>query len=81
MDPLTRVREYLLDNVGHLTRPGHPSRDAATSHWHVPIYCITRLGDRVIGDVEVDEAGHIVAAPSKEELLSRLQRPGMAAAS
>jgi hypothetical protein len=72
MDPVNRVRDYLLDNVGHLTRPGRTSFDAAAQRWLVPIYCHTDHGDVVVGDVELNTAGHIVFAPSREEILARL---------
>jgi hypothetical protein len=44
MDPMSRVRDYLLDNVGHMTYPGNPSFDAAAQRWFVPIYCRTNRG-------------------------------------
>ncbi len=72
MDPLRRVRDFLVDNIGHMTRPGNPSFDAATQRWSVPIYCRTNRGDMVVGDVELDCHGHIVFAPSREEMLARL---------
>ena len=72
MDPLTRVRDFLLDNVGHLTHPGNPSFDARTQRWLVPIYCRTERGSMVVGDVELDRDGHILFAPSREELNARL---------
>lgn len=73
MDPLTRVREYLLDNVGHMTRPGNASFHPQTQRWFVPICCRTERGEVVVGDVEVDREGHILFAPSKEEMLARLE--------
>jgi len=72
MDPMSRVRDYLLDNVGHQTYPGNASFDAATQRWFVPIYCRTARGAMVVGDVELDQEGHVVFAPSREEMLSRL---------
>ncbi len=72
MDPVTRVRDYLLDNVGHMTHPGHASFDAAAQRWLVPICCRTSRGAVVVGDIELDRDGHIVFAPSKEQLLARL---------
>ena len=78
MDALSRVRDYLLDNVGHLTYPGQASFDAAAQRWFVPIYCRTERGAVVVGDVELDAQGHIVFAPSREEMLVRL---GVAAGS
>jgi hypothetical protein len=72
MDPMTRVRDFLLDNVGHMTYPGNASFDPATQQWSVPIYCRTERGDVVLGDVEVHSHGRIVYAPSREELLARL---------
>ena len=72
MDPIIRVRNFLLDNVGHMTYPGNASFDAATQQWLVPIYCRTERGDVVLGDVEVDRDGRIVYAPSREEMMSRL---------
>lgn len=71
MDPVMRVAAFLRDNVGHLARPGNPSPDLATQRWLVPICLRTEHGDVVIGDVEVDSAGHLVYAPSKEELVRR----------
>lgn len=79
MDPLIRVREYLLDNVGHMTFPGRASLDPTGQRWFVPIYCRSAVGARVVGDVELDLQGHIVFAPSHEEMLSRLSTPATAA--
>ena len=72
MDAVNRVRNYLLDNVGHLTYPGNPSFDPAVQRWFVPIYCRTPRGAVVVGDVELDAQGRIVFAPSREEMLTRL---------
>jgi hypothetical protein len=72
MDPVNRVRDFLLDNVGHLTYPGRASFDAASQHWFVPVYCRTDHGAVVVGDIELDGGGHIVFAPSREEMLGRL---------
>ena len=79
MDPVSRVRDFLLDNVGHMTHPGNPSFDAKTQRWLVPIYCRTDGGSLVVGDVELDRDGHIVFAPSKEELIARLAGKSSAA--
>jgi hypothetical protein len=54
MDPMSRVREYLLDNVGNMTYPGNASFDPATRRWFVPIYCRTERGATVVGDAELD---------------------------
>ena len=72
MDPVSRVRDYLLDNVGHMTYPGNASFVPATQRWFVPIYCRTDRGATVVGDVELDSQGHVVFAPSREEMLARL---------
>lgn len=73
MDPMSRVRAYLLDNVGHMTYPGNPSFDALAQRWFVPVYCRTHGGAVVVGDVELDPQGHVMFAPSREEMLSRLE--------
>jgi len=72
MNAVNRVRDHLLDNVGHLTYSGNASFDLASQRWFVPIYCRTPRGAVVVGDVEVDSQGHILFAPSREELLTRL---------
>ena len=72
MDPVIRVREFLLDNIGHMTYPGNASYDPVSQRWLVPICCRTEQGDMVVGDVELDREGHIVSAPDREALLSRL---------
>lgn len=72
MDPVTRVREFLLDNVGHMTYPGRPTFDPTKQHWFVPIWCRTDQGDAVVGDAELDRDGHIVFAPSLEQMIARL---------
>jgi hypothetical protein len=72
MEPMNRVRDYLLDNVGHMTYPGNPSFDRATKRWFVPIYCRTERGAVVVGDVELDLQGRLVYAPSREDMLARL---------
>src|SRR5438445_1659052 len=64
MDPITRVRDYLLDSVGHMTYPGHASFHPATQRWFVPIYCRTERRNIVVGDVEVDRDGQVYA-PSR----------------
>jgi hypothetical protein len=73
MDPVIRARDYLRDNVGHLTRPGNASYHPASQRWFVPIRWRTTHGDVVIGDLELDREGHLVYAPSKEELLLRAE--------
>jgi hypothetical protein len=72
MDPVSRVRDVLLDNVGHMTYPGNPSFNPKTQRWLVPICCRSERGSQVVGDVELDRDGHIVFAPSKEEISERL---------
>ena len=72
MNPVKRAGDFLRDNVGHLTFPGNASFDPATQRWSVPAYCRTARGAVVMGDVELDEQGHIVFAPSREEMLARL---------
>ena len=78
MDPVSRVRDYLLDNVGHMTYPGNPSFDPATERWSVPICCHTERTDVILGDIEVDRDGHIVYAPSRKELVARLEKSAAA---
>ena len=80
MDPVTRVRDYLRDHIGHLTRPGPASYNAVLSRWIVPIHCRTADGDVVLGDVEVDPEGRIVSAPNREALATRLAECQRAAA-
>jgi hypothetical protein len=71
MDPVIRARDYQRDNLGHMTRPGNPSFHPDTQHWSVPICCRTEAGDVVIGDLELDVDGHIIYAPTREQLLAR----------
>ena len=78
MDPFIRAREYLVDNIGHMTYPGNPSFDPTTERWSVPICCHTERADVVLGDIEVDRDGHIVYAPSRKELVARLERSAAA---
>ena len=75
MDPVTRVKDYLLDNIGHMAYPGNASFDPDTSRWFVPVYFRAKGGDVVLADVEVDSQGHILFAPSREQLLARLKEP------
>jgi hypothetical protein len=72
MDPIKRAADFLRDNVGHMTFPGNASFDPGTRHWFVPICCRTTRGAVVVGDVELDEQGHLVFAPSRVELVARL---------
>jgi len=73
MDPVKIVRDYLLNNIGHLTRPGTPLLDAASNEWVVPVFCRTATGDVRVGDVTIDEDGRIARAPSREEVLETLR--------
>lgn len=79
MDPVKRAGDFLRDNVGHLTFPGNASFDLATQRWFVPIYCRTARGAVVMGEVELDEQGRIVFAPSREEMLARLAETAVSA--
>jgi hypothetical protein len=72
MDAMNRVREYLLDNVGHLAYPGNASFDATTQRWFVPICCRTERGAAVVGGVELDFKGRILFAPSRQDMMARL---------
>jgi hypothetical protein len=72
MDPVIRVRDFLLDNVGHMTRPGDASFDSASQRWFVPVSCRTPRGEVIVGNIELDREGYIVSAPSREELIARL---------
>ncbi len=56
MDPVMRVRDYLLDNIGHMTYPGNASFNPAAQRWFVPIHCQTEQRTVVVGDVELDSA-------------------------
>jgi len=75
MDPVTRVRDYLLDHIGHMAYPGKASFDPSTERWFVPVCFHAKGGEIVLGDVEVDGQGHILFAPSREQLLARLTEP------
>jgi hypothetical protein len=72
MDPVMRVRAYLADNIGHMTYSGNAAFNPAAQRWFVPVHCRTEHGVVVVGDVELDPQGHIVFAPSREDLLARL---------
>jgi hypothetical protein len=73
VDPMNCVRDYLLDNIGHMTYPGNALFDSATQHWFVPIYYRTERGVVVGGDVELDVQGHIVSAPGRDEVRVSIQ--------
>jgi hypothetical protein len=75
MDAVTRVRDFLLDNIGHMTYPGNPSFDQITQHWFVPILCRTERGSMVVGDVKLDDQGHVIHAPGRDEIVGRLTTP------
>jgi hypothetical protein len=79
MDPVARVRDYLLDNVGHMTQPGNASYDPATQRWFVPVCCRSDRGTVTVGDIVLDRDGHIIYAPGREEMLSRIQESTAAA--
>jgi hypothetical protein len=63
-----------------MTRPGNASFDLARQRWYVPICCRVGRGDVVVGDVELDRDGHIRYAPSREEMVARLEAATAAAA-
>ena len=73
MDAVVRAAGYLRDNIGHLARPGNASYYPSVQRWFVPIYCRTDQGDVVLGDLEIDLDGHIVYAPTRDELVARLE--------
>ncbi|MBI3950094.1 MAG: hypothetical protein HY314_06535 [Acidobacteria bacterium] len=68
-----KVLDYLTDYVGELTTPGTPVLDAATGHWRVPVLCKTAKGILPVGAFLLDEAGHFVAVPDKEQMVRVLE--------
>jgi hypothetical protein len=70
---MIRAREFLLDNIGHMTYPGNPSFDQARESWFVPVCCRTDRGDVIVGDIEIDRDGHIVFAPTRQDVVARLK--------
>jgi hypothetical protein len=73
MDPVMRVRDYLLDNIGHMTYPGNASFNPTAQRWFVPIHCRTERGTVVVGDMELDPKGHIVFASTGAPMLLVVQ--------
>jgi hypothetical protein len=69
MDPVKRAADFLLQRVGHMVHPGDARFDSLTRHWWVAICCRTESGTVGLGEIELDADGHVLSAPSREELL------------
>jgi hypothetical protein len=64
-----KTQDYLTDHVGELTAPGAPIFDAATRMWRVLVVCKTAKGILPVGEIVFDEAGNLVGASDREQML------------
>src|SRR5207253_5382480 len=64
-----KAQDYLMDHVGELTAPGAPIFDAATRRWRVPVLCKTAKGILPVGEILFNEAGNLVAASDRQQML------------
>ena len=79
------ARSYLIENIGNMTGPGEAYYDKRHNAWHVEIFYEDSFQEFKIGELEINEQrfteGKLlnevntqnIIAPSKSELLKRLQ--------
>ena len=79
------ARSYLIENIGNMTGPGEAYYDKRHNAWHVEIFYEDSFQEFKIGELEINEQRFTegkplnevntqnIIAPSKNELLRRLQ--------
>jgi hypothetical protein len=67
------ARSYLIENIGNMTGPGEAYYDKRQNAWRVEIFYEDGFFEFKIGELEVNERTQEINAPSKSELLRRLQ--------
>lgn len=68
MEIYEKVREYLYENIGHLTTPGTPRYDLKNEKWKVPVLCKTDRGILVVGEFILGKEGDFLKIPTKNEM-------------
>jgi hypothetical protein len=69
MEIYEKVREYLYNNIGHLTTAGTPRFDNKEKIWKVPVLCKTERGVIIAGEFHINKNGDFVNVPTKEEMM------------
>ncbi len=64
------ARMFLAKKVGNQAVPGAPHLDEEKGTWRVAIRCSTPRGTLVVGQMTLSQAGDILSAPSREELIA-----------
>ncbi|MBC8228264.1 hypothetical protein H8E77_01790 [bacterium] len=67
------ARSYLIENIGNMTGPGEAYYDKRHNAWRVELFYEDGFQEFKIGELEVNERTQEINAPSKSELLKRLQ--------
>ena len=67
------ARSYLIENIGNMTGPGEAYYDKRQNAWRVELFYEDGFQEFKIGELEVNERTQEINAPSKSELLKRLQ--------
>jgi len=67
------ARSYLIEKIGNMTGPGEAYYDKRHNAWHVEIFYEDSFQEFKIGELEINEHTQNIMAPSKNELLKRLQ--------
>ncbi len=69
MEIYKKVKQYLFENIGHMTTAGTPKYDVLKNLWRVPVLCKTERGIIVVGEFSLDKEGNFVNIPTKREML------------
>ena len=67
------TQSYLIENIGNMTGPGEAYYDKRHNAWRVEIFYEDGFQEFKIGELEINEYTQNIIAPSKNELLRRLQ--------
>lgn len=70
---IKKARSYLIENIGNMTGPGEAYYDKSQNAWHVEIFYEDVFREFKIGELEINESTQNIKAPSKNELLRKLQ--------
>jgi len=78
---IERIREisdianrYLSDHIGDAVSAETPRQEGENSVWTASILCNTEYGYLRCGFLQIDSSGNVIAAPSREELVSTIRR-------
>jgi len=62
------ARLHLVDHIGNMVFATTPRYHQDAGVWHVPLLCRTERGSLPVGEMEFDNSGRLLTAPTAEQV-------------